>query len=344
MISTASATTRVLTFRDALNETLKQEMRRDHNVFHIGESLAGGAGIPEFEHADGMGGSLGATRGLVAEFSRRRIMDTPISESGFIGAALGASMLGLRPIVELQYASFFGVAGDQIFNQIGKTRFLSGGRVQTHLVIRAPNGGGYGAAAHHSDMVYSMITHMPGWKTVAPSTPYDLKGLLASSIRGTDPVFFFEHVMLYDTKGPVPEEAYEIPLGKADVKREGTDVTIVAVQRMNLVALKAAESLAKDGVSVEVIDPRSLSPLDEDTIIGSIQKTRKLVVVDEDQPRCSFSSDIAALAAEKCFDFMEAPIKRVTPPHASVPFSPPEEAFYIPSVERVVETVKSVMG
>jgi len=338
-----TSTNRVLTFRDALNETIKQEMRRDPAVFHIGESLAGGAGIPEFENADGMGGSLGATRGLVAEFGRKRVMDTPISESAFIGAALGASMLGLRPIVELQYASFFGVAGDQIFNQIAKTRFLSGGKAQIHLVIRAPNGGGYGAAAHHSDMIYSMVTHMPGWKTVAPSTPYDLKGLLATSIRGTDPVFFFEHVMLYDTKGHVPEEAYEIPLGKADVKRDGSDVTIVALQRMNLIALKAAESLAKDGISVEVIDPRSLSPLDEDTIISSVQKTRKLVVVDEDQPRCSFATDIAALAADKCFDYLEAPIKRVTPPHASVPFSPPEEAFYIPSVERVMATVKSIM-
>jgi acetoin:2,6-dichlorophenolindophenol oxidoreductase subunit beta len=334
---------RIITFRDALNETLRQEMRRDPDVFHIGESLAGGAGIPEFENADGMGGSLGATRGLVAEFSRRRIMDTPISESAFIGAALGASMLGLRPIVELQYASFFGVAGDQIFNQIGKTRFLSGGKADVHLVIRAPNGGGYGAAAHHSDMIYSMVTHMPGWKTVAPSTPYDLKGLLASSIRGTDPVFFFEHVMLFDTKGPVPEEEYTIPLGKADIKKEGSDVTIVAVQRMNLIALRAAESLAKDGINVEVIDPRSLSPLDEDTIVGSVQKTRKLVVVDEDQPRCSFATDIAAMVAEKCFDYLEAPIKRITPPHASVPFSPPEESFYIPSAERVAEAVRSMV-
>jgi pyruvate/2-oxoglutarate/acetoin dehydrogenase E1 component len=334
---------RTLTFRDAINETLKQEMRRDPSVFHIGESLAGGAGIPEFENADGMGGSLGATRGLVAEFGRRRIMDTPISESGFIGAALGASMLGLRPVVELQYASFFGVAGDQIFNQIAKTRFLSGGKVQIHLVIRAPNGGGYGAAAHHSDMIYSMITHMPGWKTVAPSTPYDLKGLLAESIRGTDPVFFFEHVMLFDTKGPVPEEPYTIPLGKADVKREGTDVTIVAIQRMNLIALKAADSLARDGISAEVVDPRSLSPLDEGTILSSVQKTRKLVVVDEDQPRCSIATDIAALAADRCFDYLEAPIKRVTAPHASVPFSPPEEAFYIPSAERIVATVKSIV-
>ena len=334
---------RILTFRDAINETLKQEMRRDPNVFHIGESLAGGAGIPEFENADGMGGSLGATKGLVAEFGRGRIMDTPISESGFIGAALGASMLGLRPIVELQYASFFGVAGDQIFNQIAKTRFLSGGKAEIHLVIRAPNGGGYGAAAHHSDAIYSMITHMPGWKTVVPSTPYDLKGLFTASIRDTDPVFFFEHVMLFDTKGSVPEESYVIPLGKADIKREGKDVTIVAIQRMNLLALKAAESLAKDGISAEVVDPRTLSPLDEKTITESVQKTRKLVVVDEDQPRCSIATDIAALAADRCFDYLEAPIKRVTAPHASVPFSPPEEMFYMPSPEKIVATVKSIM-
>lgn len=334
---------RILTFRDAINETLRQEMRRDPKVFHIGESLAGGAGIPEFENADGMGGSLGATKGLVKEFGRMRIMDTPISEAGFIGAALGASMVGLRPIVELQYASFFGVAGDQIFNQIAKTRFLSGGKADIHLVIRAPNGGGYGCGAHHSDMIYSMITHMPGWKTVAPSTPYDLKGLLTASIRDADPVFFFEHVLLFDSKGPVPEEQYVIPLGKADIKREGTDVTIVAIQRMNLFALKAAESLAKNGISAEVIDPRTLSPLDEKTLTESVQKTRKLVVVDEDQPRCSMAADIAATVAEKCFDYLEAPIKRVTAPHASVPFSPPEEAYYIPSPEKIVAAVKSLV-
>ncbi len=333
---------RVLTFRDSINEALRQEMRRDPNVVLIGESLSGGAGIPEFENDDAMGGSLGSTKGLVREFSRKRVMDTPISEAGFIGACLGAALTGLRPVAELQYAGFFGCAGDQIFNQIAKMRFLSGGKAKVHMVVRAPNGGGYGAAAQHSDVVYSVITHIPGLKVVVPSTPYDCKGLLTASIRDDDPVFFFEHVLLFDTKGAVPEEQYVVPLGKADIKREGRNVTVVAIQRMVLHALKAAESLAKEGIDAEVIDPRTLSPLDERTITESVRKTRRLVIVDEDQPRCSIATDIAAMVAEKCFDYLEAPIKRVTPPHAHVPFSPAMESYYIPSPERIIDAVRSL--
>lgn len=335
-------TTRVLTFRDAINEALRQEMRRNPEVILVGESLSGGAGIPEFENDDAMGGSLGATRGLVKEFSRKRVIDTPISEAGFIGACLGLALTGLRPVAELQYAGFFGCAGDQIFNQIAKTRFLSGGKANAHLVVRAPNGGGYGAAAQHSDVVYSMITHIPGLKTVVPSTPYDCKGLLTASMRDNDPVFFFEHVLLFETRGPVPEESYVVPLGKADVKREGSHVTIVAIQRMVLQALSAAESLSKEGIEAEVIDPRTLSPLDEKTITDSVRKTRKLVIVDEDQPRCSISADIAAIVGQSCFDYLESPIKRVTPPHAHVPFSPPMENYYIPSAGRIIEAVKAL--
>lgn len=333
---------RILTFRDSINEALRQEMRRDPNVVLIGESLSGGAGIPEFENDDAMGGSLGSTKGLVREFSRKRVMDTPISEAGFIGACLGAALTGLRPVAELQYAGFFGCAGDQIFNQIAKMRFLSGGKAKVHMVVRAPNGGGYGAAAQHSDVTYSIITHIPGLKAVVPSTPYDCKGLLTASIRDDDPVFFFEHVLLFDTKGAVPEEQYIVPLGKADIKREGRNVTVVAIQRMVLLALKAAESLAKEGIDTEVIDPRTLSPLDERTITESVRKTRRLVIVDEDQPRCSIATDIAAMVGEKCFDYLEAPIKRVTPPHAHVPFSPPMESYYIPSPERIIEAVRSL--
>jgi len=334
---------RELTYREAINEALRLEMRRNPDVFLIGESLSGGAGIPEYENEDAAGGSLGATKDLVKEFGRRRVLDTPISEATFVGACLGAAMAGLRPVAELQFASFYGCAMDQILNEIAKARFMFGGKVSTHLVIRAPNGAGWGAAAQHSDAAYSVLTHIPGLKVVVPSTPYDVKGLLISSMRDEDPVIFFEHVALYDMKGPVPEGDYTIPLGKADVKREGRHVTAVAISKMVHHTLKAAESLSKEGVSVEVIDPRTLSPLDEESIIESVRKTRRLVVVDEDQPRCSIATDIAALAADKCFDYLEAPIKRVTAPHAHVPFSPVLENYYVPSPENISETIRSII-
>lgn len=335
---------RQLTYAQAINEALRIEMRRDPRVILLGEDVAGGATVTGFEEDDAWGGVLGVTKGLVNEFGRDRILDTPITEAGFVGAAVGAATTGLRPVVELMFVDFFGVCMDMIFDQGAKLRYMFGGKAKCPLVIRTMIGAGMGAAGQHSGSHYSVFTHMPGIKTVVPCTPADAKGLLAASIRDDDLVVFFENKMLYAVSGEVPEGEYVIPLGKADIKREGSDVTIVAISRMVQQALAAADALAADGISAEIIDPRTLSPLDEETILNSIAKTHRLVIVDEDNPRCSAATDIAALAADKAFTELDAPIKRVTAPHTPVPFSPPLEQFYIPSPERIVATVQEIMG
>lgn len=339
-------TARKITFREALNEAMRVEMRRDPTVILFGEDVAGGATLPhiEGENKEAWGGVLGVSAGLVPEFGRNRILDTPISESGFIGAAVGAACTGLRPIAELMFVDFMGVCFDQIFNQGGKLRYMFGGKAHVPMVIRSMIGAGYRAAAQHSGCLYSIFTHMPGLKTVVPSTPYDAKGLLISAIRDNDPVMFFEHKILYALEGEVPEEPYTIPLGVADVKREGSDVTIVTVGRMVHFALEAAATLAKDGVNAEVVDLRTLSPMDEDAILNSVRKTHRLVVVDEDHPRCSVATDVVALVADRAFDSLDAPCKMVTSPHTPVPFSPALEDAYIPSAGTIVATVKSLMG
>jgi pyruvate/2-oxoglutarate/acetoin dehydrogenase E1 component len=335
---------RQLTYAQAINEALKLEMRRDPRVILLGEDVAGGAGVDTFDNEDAWGGVLGVTKGLVQEFGRKRVLDTPITEAGFIGAAVGAAATGLRPVAELMFVDFFGVCWDMIFDQGAKLRYMFGGKASCPLVIRTMIGAGMGAAGQHSGCHYSVFTHMPGIKTVVPSTPADAKGLLTSAIRDDDLVVVFENKMLYAMSGEVPEGEYAIPLGKADIKREGTDVTIVAISRMVHQALAAADALNADGISVEVIDPRTLSPLDEETILQSIAKTHRLIVVDEDNPRCSVATDIAALAADKAFTELDAPIKLVTAPHTPVPFSPPLEQFYIPSPERIVATVQEIFG
>lgn len=335
---------RQLTYAQAINEALRIEMRRDPRVILLGEDVAGGATVTGFEEEDAWGGVLGVTKGLVNEFGRDRILDTPITEAGFVGAAVGAATTGLRPVVELMFVDFFGVCMDMIFDQGAKLRYMFGGKAKCPLVIRTMIGAGMGAAGQHSGSHYSVFTHMPGIKTVVPSTPADAKGLLAASIRDDDLVVFFENKMLYALSGEVPEGEYVIPLGKADIKRQGNDVTIVAISRMVQQALAAADMLAADGISAEIVDPRTLSPLDEETILNSIAKTHRLVIVDEDNPRCSVATDIAALAADKAFTELDSPIKRVTAPHTPVPFSPPLEQFYIPSPERIVATVQEIMG
>lgn len=334
---------RQLTYAQAINEALRQEMRRDPRVILLGEDVAGGATVSGFEQEDAWGGVLGVTKGLVQEFGRNRVLDTPITEAGFIGAAVGAAATGLRPVVELMFVDFFGVCWDQIFDQGAKLRYMFGGKASCPLVIRTMIGAGMGAAGQHSGCHYAVFTHMPGIKTVVPSTPADAKGLLAAAIRDDDLVVVFENKMLYNVSGEVPEEEYVIPLGKADIKREGTDVTIVAISRMVQQALAAADALEAAGISAEVVDPRTLSPLDEETILNSVAKTHRLVVVDEDNPRCSAATDIAALAADKAFSELDAPIKLVTAPHTPVPFSPPLEQFYIPGPERIVATVQEIM-
>jgi len=335
---------RQLTYAQAINEALRQEMRRDPRVLLMGEDVAGGAGIDHFRNDDAWGGVLGVTKGLVQEFGRDRVLDTPITEAGFIGAAVGAATTGLRPVVELMFVDFFGVCWDMIFDQGAKLRYMFGGKARCPLVIRTMIGAGMGAAGQHSGCHYSVFTHMPGIKTVVPSTPMDAKGLLTAAIRDDDLVVVFEHKLLYSMSGEVPEGEYVVPLGQADIKREGTDVTIVAISRMVHQALAAAEALQGQGISAEVVDPRTLSPLDEDTILSSVAKTHRLVIVDEDNPRCSVATDIAALAADRAFTDLDAPIKLVTAPHTPVPFSPPLEQFYIPSPERIIATVQEIMG
>lgn len=335
---------RTLSYREAINEALRLEMRRDPTVIIMGEDVTGAPHSEDESHLDAWGGVLGVTKGLVHEFGRQRVRDTPITESGFVGAGVGAAATGLRPVVELMFIGFMGVCLDQIVNQAAKMRYMFGGKARIPLVIRTMIGAGFRAAAQHSDSIYSTFVHFPGLKVVAPATPADAKGLLIAAIRDDDPVIFCEHKLLYDMKGPVPEGEYVIPLGQAEVKREGGDVTIVAISRMVLHALEAAERLAQQGISAEVIDLRSLSPLDEATVLQSVRKTGRLVVVDEDNPRCSVAGDIATLAATQALEFLNAPVKLVTPPHTPVPFSPVLEDAYVPSPERIVAAARATLG
>jgi len=319
---------RKITYQQAINEALDQEMARDPRVIIMGEDNAGGAGAPGEE--DAWGGVLGVTKGLFHKYPGR-VLDTPISESGYVGAAVGAACNGLRPVAELMFVDFIGVCFDQIYNQAAKFRYMFGGKAETPVVIRAMYGAGFRAAAQHSQCLYNMFTHIPGLKVVVPSNPYDAKGLLIQSIRDNDPVIFLEHKVLYTMEGEVPEESYVVPFGEANVVREGDDVTIVAFGRMVNQALLAAAALQKQGIHCEVIDPRTTSPLDEDTILESVEKTGRLVVVDESNPRCSMASDIAGLVAQKAFGALKAPIEQVTAPHVPVPFSDALEDLYVPS-------------
>ncbi|MBN2324067.1 MAG: alpha-ketoacid dehydrogenase subunit beta [Spirochaetes bacterium] len=322
--------TREILFLEAIREALREEMRRDESVFLMGEDLRI------------WGSPMGQLQGLWEEFGDRRVLDTPISETGFVGAGAGAAVLGSRPVVELMFIDFFGIAGDQIYNQAPKLRYMFGGRMKVPLVIRTVIGAGNSAAAHHSASVYSIIAHMPGWKCVIPSTPYDAKGLLKTAVRDDDPVMYCEHKMLVNTKGEVPEEEYTIPFGEASIKREGADVTVVALGWMVHKTLKAAEELSKEGIEIEVVDPRTIVPLDRETIINSVKKTGRLVIVDEDHERCGIGSEISAIVSEEAFRSLSAPIKRVTTPTVPIPFSPVLENAVIPNEERIVKAVREV--
>jgi pyruvate dehydrogenase E1 component beta subunit len=332
---------RKLSFRQAVNEALAQEMARDERVVIMGEDIAGGSGSPG--EMDAWGGPLGVTKGLYSKFGGTRVLDTPISESGFIGAAIGAATAGLRPVAELMFVDFMGVCFDQIFNQAAKFKYMFGGKATTPVVIRCMIGGGFRAAAQHSQILYNVFTHIPGLKCVVPSSPYDAKGLLIQSIRDDDPVMFFEHKMLYDVEEEVPEGLYTIPFGEANVVRDGKDVTIVALGRMVTMAKQAADILAKDRIECEIIDPRTTSPLDIDTIMESVENTGRLVVVDEAHPRCSMATDIAAVVAQDAFDSLEAPVQMVTAPHTPVPFSPALEDLYLPNADKIVAAVRKTV-
>jgi pyruvate/2-oxoglutarate/acetoin dehydrogenase E1 component len=328
--------------RQAINEALRGEMRRDPRVVLMGEDVAGGCLAPGED--DAWGGPLGVTKGLLAEFGRERILDTPITESAFIGAAAGAAATGLRPVAELMFVDFMGVCFDQIFNQAAKFRYMFGGKATTPLVIRTMYGGGFRAASQHSQCLYPIFTHIPGLKVVIPSSPYEAKGLLIQAIRDDDPVVFFEHKAMYDVEEEVPDEPYTIPFGEANLTREGEDVTIVAIGRMVSLANQVADTLEGEGISCTVIDPRTTSPLDRDSILESVQETGRLVVVDEAHPRCNMATDISALVAQEAFDHLRAPIRMVTAPHAPVPFAAALEDLYLPSPAKIEAAVRAVIG
>ena len=332
---------RKITFQQAINEALDQEMARDPRVIIMGEDVVGGEG-GEGE-MDAWGGVLGVTKGLYKKYGKR-IMDTPISESAFIGAAVGAAATGLRPVAELMFNDFFGVCFDQIYNQAAKFRYMFGGKAETPVVVRTMIGAGFRAAAHHSQSLYAIFTHVPGLKCVVPSNPYDAKGLLIQSIRDNDPIIFCEHKLLYGMEGEVPEEPYVVPLGEANVVREGDDASIITLGRMVHHANDVAEKLAKDGIDVEVIDLRTTSPIDEETILDSAEKTGRVVVLDEATPRCSIARDVAALIGEQRFRSLKAPVKTITAPHVPVPFSDALEDLYIPSREKIEAAVREVAG
>ena len=330
---------RIITFREAVNEALLQEMERDQSVIAMGEDVIGGSGADG--EMDAWGGPFGFTKGLYGKFGDR-IMDTPITESAFIGAAVGAAVCGMRPVAELMYIDFMGVCFDQIFNQAAKFKYMFGGKAETPVVIRTSIGAGLRAASHHSQSLYPIFTHIPGLKVVVPSSPYEAKGLLIQAIRDNDPVIFCEHKSLHHTQEDVPESSYAIPFGEANILREGGDATIVAFGLMVKKSMEAASKLAKEGIQCEVIDPRTTSPLDLETIIESVENTGRLVIVDESNPRCSIAADISAQITEQAFESLKGPVKMVTAPHCPPPFSDVLEDLYIPSPEKIAEAVKSL--
>ena len=329
-------------FRQALNDALRLEMQRDPDVIVLGEDVAGGTGASGEQ--DAWGGAFGVTKGLLGEFGPERVRDTPITESAFVGAAAGAAMTGLRPVVELMFVDFLGVCFDQIFNQAAKFRYMFGGKAVTPMVLRATFGAGSRSASQHSQALYPLFTHIPGLKVVVPATPYDAKGLLTQAIRDDDPVIFLENKTLYDTTGDVPDRGYTIPFGEAAIVREGGDAVVVAIGAMVGRALAAAERIAGAGIDCTVIDPRTMSPFDDETLLEFVDETGRLVIVDESYPRCGMAADISAHVAEHAFDRLRAPVLKVTPPHSPVPYAPALEAAYLPSVERIEQAVRRVCG
>ncbi|MCZ6894193.1 MAG: alpha-ketoacid dehydrogenase subunit beta [Gammaproteobacteria bacterium] len=332
----------ITTMRAALNDALRLAMHADPDVFLIGEDIAGGADAPGED--DAWGGVFQVTKGLLSKFGRERVVDTPISETAFLGLAIGAANTGLRPIVEIMFVDFFGVCFDQILNNAAKFRYMYGAHAKTPITIRTTYGVGGLAAAQHSQTLYSIFAHIPGIKVVVPSNPYDAKGLLLESIRDDDPVIFFEHKAMYEETGDVPSESYTIPFGKAEIKRQGTDATIVALGRMVGFAEQAADQLAHDGISCTIVDPRTISPLDEKTILECVSATGRLVVADEGHPRCGMAGDIASIVAEKAFADLKAPVRMVTAPHTPVPFAANLEAQYLPTSTDIEAAVRSIIG
>ncbi|WP_207671293.1 alpha-ketoacid dehydrogenase subunit beta [Paenibacillus cymbidii] len=320
---------REITMAQALNEALREEMARDERVFLMGEDIG------EY------GGIFKVTKDLIGQFGERRVRDTPISEAGFIGAGIGAAMTGLIPVIEIMWVDFTAVAMDQIMNQAAKLAYMSGGQTRVPLVIRTQGGAGRGNSAQHSQSLETVFAHIPGLKVVIPSTPYDAKGLLKAAIRDPGPVVFIENKMLYNKKGQVPEEDYAIPLGKAEVSRQGRDVTLIGVSRMVDFCLEAAEQLEKEGLSAEVIDLRTLNPLDEQALVESLRKTMRAVVVHEATRSFGWGAEVCAVLQEKAFDYLDAPIKRVATKDVPLPYNRDLEKQTIPQVSDIVEAVRS---
>jgi len=324
--------TRELTFAQAVREALAEEMRRDSRVCIFGEDVAE-AGTP-----------FKVLSGLVEEFGRERVLDTPISEAGFTGMGVGAAMTGLRPVVDIMFGDFLTLTMDQLVNQAAKVHYMSGGTWKVPMVLRTTLGATRRSAAQHSQSLHAWLSHVPGLKVAMPSTPYDAKGLLKTAIRDENPVVFFEDKMMFKLKGPVPEEDYTIPFGMADVKREGEDITIVATSSMVQVALGASEMLEKRGVSAEVIDPRTTWPLDEKTLVESAKKTSRAIVVDEGYGRYGVTGEIASVIAEGAFYSLDAPVKRMGAMHVPIPFSPPLEDVTVPTEQTVFEAARAMCG
>jgi len=322
---------RKMTVAEAIREALRLEMKRDERVFIMGEDVGK------------FGGCFGVTQGLYEEFGPGRVKDTPISETAIIGSAVGAAATGMRPVPEIMFCDFLTVPMDQLVNQAAKMRYMFGGKAKIPMTVRVPVGAGMSAAAQHSQSLEAWFIHVPGLKVVMPSTPADHAGLLISSIQDDNPVMFFEHKMLYGVEGEVPDEIEPIPLGKADIKREGEDVSVIATSMMVYKSLEAAKELEKDGISIEVIDPRTLFPLDKETIFESVKKTNRVVIVHEAVKRGGVGAEIAAQIADEVFDYLDAPIKRVAALNVPIPFSPSLEKYVIPDVKDIIKAVKSIV-
>jgi pyruvate/2-oxoglutarate/acetoin dehydrogenase E1 component len=322
---------REITYGQAICEALAEEMERDKNVFLLGEDIGP------------YGGNFGVTKGLWQRFGEWRVKDTPISESAIIGCALGAAMTGLRPVAELMFGDFIFVAMDQIANQVAKMRYMSGGQVKLPLVVRTTIGGGRSSAAQHSQSIQAYLLHTPGLKVVMPATPEDAKGLLKTSIRDENPVFFLEHKMQYNRKGIVPEEEYTIPFGKGAVRKEGTDVTVVATSACVFLALEAAEILSEEGIQLEIVDPRTIQPFDLETVVNSVMKTKRLVIADEGNETGGITAEIGMRVQSEVFDFLDAPMMRVAARDVPIPFSPPLERYVLPDTQRIIEVVKKIL-
>jgi acetoin:2,6-dichlorophenolindophenol oxidoreductase subunit beta len=323
---------REITFAEALREALHEEMARDERIFVIGEDVGR------------WGGAFRVTDGIYKKFGGERVVDTPISEEGFTGLAVGAAMTGLHPVVEIMFGDFITLAMDQIVNQAAKMRYMSGGQVSVPITIRATTGAGRSSGGQHSQSLHAWFAHIPGLKVVYPSTPYDAKGLLKTALRDNNPVLFFEDKLMYAKyKGLVPQEDYTIPFGKADIKRQGKDVTIIATARMVYYALDAAERLALEGIEAEVIDPRTLVPLDKDTLVSSVIKTQRAVIVDQGYTDYGVTAELAAVIMNGAFDYLEAPVERLAAPQVPIPFSPPLEMCTIPNEESIMAAVHKTL-